>query len=61
MLNVDVGYNTMYGLVRQENIRLTQASRKVKEKYKARRQALRQLRKTKSKNLRKDRIYFWCF
>ena len=52
MLNVDVGYNMMYGLVRQENIRLTQA----------RRQALRQLRKTKCKNLRKDNdIYFWCF
>ena len=44
MLNVGIGYHTMHGLVRQENLRLTQASRKIEEKYKTRRQALRQLR-----------------
>ena len=47
----------MQGLDRQENIRTTQAARKIKQKYKARRQALRQLRKNKKKQMNKDKAY----
>ena len=50
----------MQGLVRQENIRTTQAARKIKQKYKARQQALRQLRKNKKKKLNKDKAYIAC-
>ena len=58
MLNVDIGYNTN---VRSCNARkhppYTNISNKLKRNRETRRQALRQLRKTRSKNLRKDEAY----
>lgn len=49
LLKLDVGLHCLKGLQQQDKVRLNRAAYGVTEKYKKRRQTLRQLRKTKKK------------